>query len=107
MASGILGQSDITAASTWTTVYTAPAGKIATININSLNYGASTIRVDIAISTQVSTPIAAEYVEFSAAVSGYEVLERGGFVLEAGRKVFVRSTTPSPTLAITVTGYEE
>ena len=107
MASGILGQADITTVSTWTAVYTVPAGKIGTININSLNYGASTIRVDIALSTQASTPTAAEYIEFSAAVSGYEVLERGGFVLEAGRKVFLRSTTPSPTLAVTVTGYEE
>lgn len=107
MASGILGQTNLTTASTWTAVYTVPAGKVATVNINTLNYGSSTARVDLALSTQVSTPTAAEYIEFSAAVSGFEVLERGGFVLEAGRKIYVRSTTSSPTIAVTVTGYEE
>ena len=35
MASGILGQINLTTASTWTSVYTVPAGKVATLNLNS------------------------------------------------------------------------
>lgn len=107
MPSGILGQSNITSANSWTAIYTVPAGKIATVNTNILNYNAQSALVDMAISTQASTPTNAELIEFTATLQGYDVLERGGFVLEAGRKIFVRAQTDSPTLAVTVTGYEE
>jgi len=107
MASGILAQSNINVSNTWTLVYSVPSGKIAATNINICNYTSAIARVDLALSTQASTPLVSEYVEYYAPLVSFEVLERGGFILEASRKVYVRNRSDSANLAVTVTGYEE
>lgn len=107
MASGILGQTNVTSQSTWISVYTVPAGKVATVNILVLNNNTGTGKMSVALSTQATTPTAAEYIENNLNIGGSEVLERGGLVLEAGRKIFVNSVTASPNFSVTITGYEE
>ena len=107
MPSGILGQTNLTTTGTWVNVYTVPAGKVATVNILALNNTTGTSKLSLALSTQASTPTLAEYIENNLNVGGSEVLERGGIVMEAGRKIFVYSVTASPSYSITITGYEE
>jgi hypothetical protein len=106
MASGILGQTNLTAAATWTAVYTVPAGKVATLNLAILNVGAVSASMRVAISTTTS-PSVAEYIEFNMVLAPADVFERGGLVLDAGKKIVVWATHTSPNMSILVTGYEE
>jgi len=106
MASGILGQTNITAATTQTSVYTVPAGKVATVNLAIVNLGGTTatIRVAIATSTTVSD---AQYIEYNFSLAGSDVFERGGLVLDAGKQIVVYAAHASPNITVCVTGYEE
>lgn len=106
MASGILGQTNLTVASTWTSVYTVPAGKVATLNLAILNVGSLSASMRVAISTTTS-PSAAEYIEFGMILAPSDVFERGGLVLDASKKIVVWANHSSPNMAILVTGYEE
>ena len=106
MASGILGQTNITAQATQTSVYTVPAGKVATVNLAILNLGASsaTIRVGISTSTTVTD---AQYIEYNFVLASSDVFERGGLVLDAGKQIIVYASHASPNITAFVTGYEE
>lgn len=106
MASGILGQSNITTATTYTSVYTVPAGKLATLNIGIVNRASASAVLRIAIATSTS-PSAAEFIEYDFSLASHDVFERGGLVLDAGKKVVVYATTSSPDITVCVTGYEE
>lgn len=106
MASGILGQINLTAASTWTSVYTVPASKVATLNLAILNVGAVSASMRVALATSTS-PSVSEYIEFNMVLAPGDVFERGGLVLDAGKKVVVWASHASPNMAILVTGYEE
>jgi hypothetical protein len=103
MPSGILGQS-APSATTNTTVYTVPAGKTATFNINVVNRGTSVVSVRIAIAADAN-PATAEWIEYGAAVPSGGVLERTGIVAEATRRVVVH--TSSADASINVYGHEE
>jgi hypothetical protein len=98
MASGTLGTPVSLAATTNTTLYTVPASKVATINFNLVNTNATAAKVRVAISS-TGTPGAAEWVEYDAYLqpagdpSNGNVLERSGFVVEAGKNVVVYSDT--------------
>ena len=102
MATGILGQSN-PAAATNTTVYTVPATKTATFNINVVNTGSSPLTVRIAISA-TGTPTAGEYIEYDTIIPPSSVLERGGFVAQAAKNVVVYASTA--TSNVSVYGYE-
>ena len=108
---GILAQYNLTASSTWVSVFTAPSTGITVgtaIQIMVCNLNSAATKVTIALSTQASTPLNQEIIEYNATLNGFDVLERGGIILEnsGSRKIFFQSTDPSPNLAITITGYE-
>src|SRR5471030_1432497 len=97
MASGTLGTPVSLAATTYTTLYTVPTGKVATVNFNLVNTNASAVLVRVAISAS-ATPGPTEWVEYDAYLqpagdqSNGSVLERSGFVCEAGKNIFCYSS---------------
>ncbi len=98
MANGTLGTPLTTSVSTNQVVYTVPASKVATVNFNACNTSASTAKVRIGISS-TGTPAAADWVEYDVVLrpagdaSNGNVLERSGFVMEAGKNLVVFSDT--------------
>lgn len=102
MATGTLGQAAL-AAATNTTVYTVPTGKTATIIINTVNQGPSSVAVRLAVSA-TDTPTDAEYLEYNAPMEVGGVLERTGIVVSSDKKVVAYST--SAGVIINVYGYE-
>lgn len=103
MPSGILGQS-APAATTNTTVYTVPSGKLASFSVNILNRGAASVSVRLAIAT-TGTPANEEWIEFGASVPANGVLERSGLVAQAGERIVVFASTAD--VSVSVYGYEE
>lgn len=103
MASGTLGQS-APAALTYTTVYTVPANKTATININALNRGPEATVVRIAIAAS-ATPTNSEFIEYDVGIMAGEVLERTALVLSQNKNVVVYASTANTS--INIYGFEE
>lgn len=103
MPSGTLGQS-APSATTNTTVYTVPATKVATINVNIVNRGTTAATVRLAISA-TGTPGDSEWIEYDASVPASGVLERTGIVVTAGKNVVAYAS--SATISVNVYGYEE
>ena len=95
MASGILGSSDLSA-NTNTTIYTVPADTYSVVTINFCNRGSNTTAIRLSTSTS-DTPGAAEYLEYDVSVGPNGVLERTGIVIEATKKVVVRSSQANVT----------
>lgn len=91
MATGILGSGNL-AAATNTTLYTVPADTFAVVTVSVCNRGGSAVEVRLAVSTS-DTPADAEYIEYDSLVSANGVLERTGIVLDAGKRVVVRSNS--------------
>lgn len=85
MASGRLGAADL-AATTNTTLYTVPNGKVASLTIGLCNRAASAVTVRLALAAS-GTPAAAEWIEYDVAIPANGVLERTGLVLDAGKNV--------------------
>lgn len=103
MATGILGQSTLTAA-TNTTVYTVPATKTGTFNVSIVNRGNSADLVRLAIAS-TATPSNAEYLEYDVVLSANGVLERTGIVAQAGEQVVAYAN--GSNISVSVYGYEE
>lgn len=98
MASGILGQSSLSA-TTLTTVYTVPASTLAVVNINIVNRSTSaTADVRVAIGTAI--PGVGEYIEFDATVPARGVLERTGIVMNAAKNVVVYTSTANCSVSV-------
>ena len=92
MASGVLGQSSLSA-TTLTTVYTVPASTLAVVNINVINRSTSApVDVRVALAS-TATPDTGEYIEFDATIPARGVLERTGIALQATKKVVVYAST--------------
>jgi hypothetical protein len=91
MATGILGSGDL-AAATLTTLYTVPADTFAVVTVSICNRGSSAVEIRVAAATS-DTPGDDEFVEYDSLVSANGVLERTGIVLDAGKKVVVRSNS--------------
>lgn len=91
MASGTLGQADISAA-TNTTLFTATTGKLTTFTVSFCNRNSTAVKIRLSISA-ISTPANAEYLEYDATIDGNSVLERSGLIAEAGKLIVVRSDT--------------
>lgn len=105
MASGKLGAADLVA-DTYTTVYTVPSGTVSTVNVAMVNRGASDASVRVAVTTQASTPLDADFVEYDAVIPATGgILERTAMVAGAGEKVMIRST--SGDVSVRVHGFEE
>ena len=95
MASGILGSSDLSA-NTNTTIYTVPADTYSVITVNFCNRGSNTANIRLATSTG-DTPGGNEYLEYDVSVGPNGVLERTGIVIDATKKVVVRSSQANVT----------
>ena len=98
MASGILGSSDLSA-NTNTTIYTVPADTYNVVTINFCNRGSNTAAIRLATSTGDS-PGGNEYLEYDVSIGPNGVLERTGIVIDATKKVVVRSTQTSVTAMV-------
>ena len=105
MASGKLGAAALTA-NTYNTVYTVPADKAATLNVAIVNRGADDATVRVAITTESTSPLDADFIEYDAPLSGAGgVLERTALVAGSGENVMVRASTDNVT--VRVHGFEE
>jgi len=93
MPTGRLGIADL-AAATNTTLYTTPSSTFTVVTVSICNRGAVSVNVRIAVSA-TDTPADSEYIEFDAALLAKGVLERTGIVLDAGKKIVVRSNATS------------
>lgn len=98
MATGILGTADL-AATTNTTVYTVPADTFAVVTVSLCNRATTNRSVRIAVAA-ADTPTNAEFIEFDSAILGNGVLERTGIVLDAGKKIVVRSDSIDVTAVV-------
>lgn len=103
MASGRLGVA-APAANTFTTLYTAPADKVATVNIAVLNRGQAAARVIVAASL-TDAPELAEYIEDCEVPGRGGVLERTAVVLGAGERVVVHAAAAD--CSVRIHGFEE
>lgn len=104
MASGILGQANLSA-TTVTDIYTVPTAKLATVNIMVCNRNASAVVVRLALSTTSVTQATNEFIEYGVTIPAYGVLERTGIMLQAAKIVTAYSDTANVT--VIVDGFEE
>lgn len=93
MATGRLGAANLSAAVN-TTVYDCPDNTFAVVTLNVVNRGstAATIQVAICTAATAATPDPSEYIEFDTALSAKGVLERTGIVMDADKRLVVRSS---------------
>lgn len=103
MTTGRLGAADL-AATTDTTVYAVPAGKVASFNVGFCNRGVAAVAVRLSISS-VATPTDAEYLEYNATIPAGGVLERGGLMADAGKFIVAQASLAS--VSVVVWGVEE
>lgn len=95
MATGRLGAADLSAA-TDTVLYTAPTSTYTVATVSICNRSNAAVTVRLAISA-TGTPAATEYIEYETEILAKGVLERTGIVLDAGKKIVVRSSTANVT----------
>lgn len=104
MASGILGQSAL-AAATNTTVYTVPASTHAVVNVSILNRSSSSAAtVRLALSS-TGSPSTAEWIEWDVSVPKSAVLERTAISLNASKNVV--AYTSGSDVSVSVYGIEQ
>jgi len=103
MASGLLGNS-APAATTNTTVYTVPSGKVATFNVGIVNTTATPILFRVAIAS-TGTPASNEWIEYDATLQPNDVFERTALVAGANERVVVYGSASG--LAVRVYGFEQ
>lgn len=96
MATGRLGVANLSAA-TNTTVYTVPASTFSVISVSIVNRSAAPVTIQLAICTSATaaTPDVSEYIEFDTSLSAKGVLERTGIVMDADKRLVVRSSAVS------------
>jgi len=96
MATGRLGVANLSAA-TNTTVYEVPDSTFAVVTLNVCNRGATAANIQVAICTAATaaTPDVSEYIEFDVSLSAKGVLERTGIVMDADKRLVVRSSATS------------
>lgn len=102
MATGILGQAALTAA-TNTTVYTVPATTFTVMAVSVLNRGTTVATVRIALAA-AATPTNAEYIEYDAQIGPNGVLERTGIMMNAGKLLVCYAN--SSNISVTAFGIE-
>jgi hypothetical protein len=91
MATGRLGLADLSAGVN-TTVYTCPSNTFSVATVSVCNRGSTAALIRIALAS-VDTPTNSEYIEFDVSLVAKGVLERTGIVLDAGKKIVVRSNS--------------
>ena len=93
MATGRLGVADLSAAAN-TTVYDVPDSTFAVVTLSICNRSASAVTIQVAICTAATeaTPADSEYIEYDVSLSAKGVLERTGIVMDADKRLVVRSS---------------
>jgi hypothetical protein len=96
MATGRLGVANLSAA-TNTTVYDVPDSTFAVVTLSVCNRSASAVTIQVAICTAATaaTPDVSEYIEFDVSLAAKGVLERTGIVMDADKRLVVRSSAAS------------
>jgi len=96
MATGRLGAANLSAA-TNTTVYDVPDSTFAVVTLSVCNRSASAVTIQVAICTAATaaTPDVSEYIEFDVSLAAKGVLERTGIVMDADKRLVVRSSAVS------------
>jgi hypothetical protein len=96
MATGRLGAANLSAA-TNTTVYDVPDNTFAVVTLSVCNRSASAVTIQVAICTAATaaTPDPSEYLEFDVSLAAKGVLERTGIVMDADKRLVVRSSATS------------
>ncbi len=102
MATGILGQAALSAA-TNTTVYTVPATTFTVMAVSVLNRGNTVASVRIALAS-AATPTNAEYIEYDAQIGPNGVLERTGIMMNAGKLLVCYASNAN--ISVTAFGIE-
>jgi hypothetical protein len=102
MATGRLGAENLPA-TTNTTVYTVPADTFAVVTVSVANRSATNRNVRIALAA-ADTPDNAEYLEYDSQLIGNGVLERGGIVMDTGKKIVAYAN--STDVSVVVYGIE-
>lgn len=87
-ALGKLGSADVPAATDH--LLAGPLDEVGIVNINLCNRSAGPVKVRIAIGAG-GAPAAADYIEYDTVLQAGKPLERTGFVVAAGEKIWVRS----------------
>jgi hypothetical protein len=98
MATGRLGAANLSAA-TNTTVYEVPDNTFTVLTVSICNRGATSATIQVAICTAATaaTPDPSEYIEFDTSLSAKGVLERTGIVMDADKRLVIRSSATSVT----------
>jgi hypothetical protein len=96
MATGRLGVANLSAA-TNTTVYDVPDNTFAVVTLSVCNRSASAVTIQVAVCTAATaaTPDPSEYLEFDVSLAAKGVLERTGIVMDADKRLVVRSSATS------------
>jgi hypothetical protein len=92
------------AATTLTTVYTVPTGKVATFNMCIVNTTGTPITFRVAIAS-TGTPSSSEWIEYDAIIEANDVWERTALVASAGEQVVVYGSIAG--LAVRAYGFEQ
>ncbi|CAK0753382.1 conserved hypothetical protein [Gammaproteobacteria bacterium] len=103
MASGILGSADL-AATTNTSVYTVPTGKVASFSVNVCNRNSTPVTIRLAFAAS-GTPSAGEWLEYDAPLPANGILERSGLMMDASKILVAYSSGAS--VSVLVYGIEE
>lgn len=99
MPSGILGKA-APAVNSNVTVYTVPAGKLATVNLSLCNRSPDARAIVRIALASTATPTTAEYIMYDVELSPNGFLERTGVVMQAGVRVVVYSSTANVSAVV-------
>jgi hypothetical protein len=104
MPSGKIASMNITTLNTDEQLYQVPSGKLTSFSINFANRTSVDIKVRLAV-TGTSTPALGEWLEWDSVVPANETLQRLGLLAGALQYVFVRADTTG--ISATMWGIEE
>lgn len=103
MAAGRLGASDL-AATTNTSVYTVPGGKLASFSVRVCNRNAAAVTVRLALAA-TGTPGTSEWLVYDKSIPANGVMDETGLVLDAAKILVVYASTTG--VNVVVFGYED
>jgi hypothetical protein len=95
MATGRLGAADLSAGGNGTSVYLCPASTFTVASISVCNRAATPANIRIGITANdpaSAVPGNSEFIEYDVQITANGVLERTGLVLDAGKRIVVRSS---------------
>jgi hypothetical protein len=103
MATGRLGIADLSAGGNGTSVYLCPASTFTVATVSVCNRGGSAAAVRIAITSNdpaSAAPADSEFIEYDVSLAAKGVVERTGIVMDAGKRIVVRSSATSVSAVV-------